>query len=93
MSDENPQDQQTVGPTVPKEPGEIGWHADASAPGDLSVPEKGSGGVGPYEPGPSTPPNDGLLDEPDEVVEAEVVEEEPVVEEPSPGPISGTLNT
>jgi hypothetical protein len=68
MSDENPQDQQTVGPTVPKEPGEIGWHADADAPGDLSVPEPGSGGVGPYEPAPATPPNDGLLDEPAEPV-------------------------
>ena len=31
MSD-NPQDQQTVGPTVPKEPGEIGWPADAAQP-------------------------------------------------------------
>lgn len=77
MSDENPQDQQTVGPTVPKEPGEIGWHADADAPGDLSTPEPGSGGVGPYEPGPSTPPNDGLLEESEPA--KPVVEKAPVV--------------
>lgn len=84
MSDENPQDQQTVGPTEPKEPGEIGWHADADEPGDLSAPVPGSGGVGPYEPGAATPPNDGLLDEPEETheaVEAHEVQEGPAAYE------------
>lgn len=43
MSDENPQEQQTVGPTGPKEPGEIGWPANWDAPGDPSTPEPGAG--------------------------------------------------
>lgn len=83
MSDENPQDQQTVGATVPKEPGEIGWHADAPEPGDLSSPEPGSGGVGPYEPPETTPPT--LADPEPEVApepEPEPVAEPEVVPEP-----------
>lgn len=57
--EKDPQDQQTVGPTVPKEPGEIGWPADAAKPTDPSVPAKGAGAAhGAYDPGPGTPPND-----------------------------------
>ncbi len=37
MSDDNPQDVQTPGTSAPKEPGEIGWPANFSAPGDASL--------------------------------------------------------
>lgn len=74
MSD-NPQDQQTAGPTVPDEPGEIGWPADASEPGDPSIPEAGSGTPGfPVVPEPVAPT---VLED---TSEPEAVEPDPVPE-------------
>lgn len=77
----------------PKEPGEIGWHANADSPDvDLSLPAPGSGGAKAEDMPETRPPTVAVEDTPAEepVVEAvpEVVVEsvpvEPQEEQPEP---------